>query len=170
LVELMITIALLAVVLAIATPSMRNFILDQRVRASFSDFQRGVNLARAEAIRRNQRVTFAAADCASFSSGWKVFIDSAAGADQCHNGGEALIMQGDPLHSALRVVWTNADGDKHYLLFTPTGAVALANGAVGASRLSLDVASTSAVRVRTLCINFYGRTRSLIDSTTCGGG
>ncbi|MCX8098007.1 MAG: GspH/FimT family pseudopilin [Casimicrobiaceae bacterium] len=167
-IELMVTVVVLAVVASLSAPAMRNFITEQRLKAAFSDFQRGLNLARAEAIRRNARVTFAAADCANFSSGWKVFVETGLNADRCHNGAEPLVMRGDPIDNAIRVTWVNADGNQPYLMFTPTGTVALSNGAVGASRFSLDVPSSPAIQARTLCINFYGRTRPLLGSTNCG--
>ncbi len=167
LVELVIVMALLVILATVAVPSMRSFLLEQNSKAATTDFVRGFNLARAEAIRRNQRVTLAASDCINFQSGWKVFIDDPSSNNQCHDGTETLIMQGNPLNSALQVTWVNGDGNKPYIIFNPSGSVALANNAVAASRWSITSPSASSVQVRTTCINFYGRTRTVKGTTVC---
>ena len=171
-IELMVTLILLAILIGIAGPSMRNLILQQRVKSATSEFQRGLTLARAEAIRRNQRVTLAAADasCSDFSKGWRIFFDSASGssANQCFDGSETQVMRSDELDAALVVTWINADSNKAYLMFTPTGGVTMANGAIGASSWSVSIPTIPAIQQRTICINFYGRTRTLSGSATCG--
>ena len=171
-IELMITLILLAILIGIAGPSMRNFILQQRVKSAASEFQRGLTLARAEAIRRNQRVTLAAADasCTDFSKGWRIFYDSAPGssANQCFQGSETQVMRSDELDASLAVTWANADSNKAYLMFTPTGGVTMANGAIGASSWSVSVPTIPGIQPRSICINFYGRTRTLSGSATCG--
>lgn len=170
-IELMITVLLLALLLAIAAPSLREFVLQQRVKAALSEFHRGVTLARAEAIRRNQRVTLAAADssCSDFGQGWRIFYDGQSGptANQCFDSSETQVMLSPALDSVLTVTWRNADANKPYLIFTPTGGVSMANGAVGASSWSVAVPSVPSIQARTLCINFYGRTRTLSGSSTC---
>ena len=171
-IELMVTLIVLAILIGIAGPSMRNFILQQRIKAAASEFQRGLSLARAEAIRRNQRVTLAAADtgCSDFSKGWRIFYDSTSGSsvNQCFDGGETQVMRSDELDSALAVTWTNADSNKAYLIFTPTGGVTMANGAIGASSWSVSIPTIPAIQPRTICINFYGRTRTISGTVTCG--
>ncbi len=172
LIELMITVVLLGILIAIAAPSMRNFLLQQRVKAAASEFQRGLTLARAEAIRRNQRVTIAAADtgCSDFSKGWRVFYDSPSGssANQCFDASETQVMRSDELDQSLTVTWTNADANKAYLMFTPTGGVTMANGAIGASSWSVSIPAIPQIQARTICINFYGRTRIVSGASTCG--
>lgn len=160
----------MAILILVAVPSLREFLLEQRVKAALSEFQRGVSLARAEAVRRNQRVTLAAADttCTDFKQGWRVFYDNSA--NQCYATGETQIMLSPALDTALSVAWTNGDSNKPYLIFTPTGGVAMANGANGASSWSISVPSATSIPVRTLCINFYGRTRILKGSTNCSTG
>ena len=61
LLELMITLALAAVIAGIAVPNMRQFILNNRLSGSSNDLLRSVHVARSEAIKR-QRVV---ATCAS---------------------------------------------------------------------------------------------------------
>jgi len=56
-VELMIVVAILAVLTAIAVPGMRSLIQTQRVRTAAFDVYAGLTLARSEAVKRNTSVT-----------------------------------------------------------------------------------------------------------------
>lgn len=71
LVELMVTIAVLAILMAIAVPSFQNQSLSSRLRASANDLAAGVQLARSEAIKRNAVVQLcASSDGSSCGGGW----------------------------------------------------------------------------------------------------
>ena len=59
-VELMITVAVMAIVAAIATPTMTAMINNGRVAGQTEELVSSLQLARAEAIRRNARVTVCA--------------------------------------------------------------------------------------------------------------
>lgn len=88
LIELMVAIAVLAVLLAIGIPSFRDYIADQRARAAAEELMLGLTLARSEAIKRNATVTVSAAD-SDWAQGWAVSVggksysDCAAGAAGC---------------------------------------------------------------------------------------
>ncbi len=58
LVELMIAIALLAVLIALASPSLSLWIRSAQVRTVAETLQNGVRTAQAEALRRNRQVVF----------------------------------------------------------------------------------------------------------------
>jgi len=62
LIELMITIALLAVLMMIAMPEMRTYMLNSNIRRTAESFVADVMAARAEAIRTNDPVTFTVTD------------------------------------------------------------------------------------------------------------
>jgi type IV fimbrial biogenesis protein FimT len=57
-VELMVTIALLAILLAMATPSFTTWIRNAQVRTVSDALQNGLRLAQAEAVRRHRQVVF----------------------------------------------------------------------------------------------------------------
>lgn len=57
-VELMISLTLLGILLAIALPTFGAFIRDSQIRTAASAMENGLQLARAEAVRRNQQVQF----------------------------------------------------------------------------------------------------------------
>lgn len=57
-IELMITLTLLSILLAFALPSFSAFIRDSQIRTASSAIENGLQLARAEAVRRNDEVQF----------------------------------------------------------------------------------------------------------------
>ncbi len=71
LIELMVTIAILAIVLSIAFPSYRTFVANAQIRSTAESIRNGLQLARAEAIKRNSNVKFTIASAANDSS-WSV--------------------------------------------------------------------------------------------------
>ncbi|MFA5242202.1 MAG: GspH/FimT family pseudopilin [Sulfuricella sp.] len=87
LIEMMITIAIAGVLLAIAVPSFRDLIINNSISTQANDFISGLALARSEAIKRGTsvRVTAAGAD---FGSGWTIWVD--ANANAAIDAGEAL--------------------------------------------------------------------------------
>lgn len=92
LIELMTTIVVLAVLLAVAVPGLSSFIRSSRVSASQTELVSSFMLARSEATKRGIRVGVAAAVPASgaeFSGGWTVWED--ANGDGVVDAGEAVI-------------------------------------------------------------------------------
>jgi type IV fimbrial biogenesis protein FimT len=86
LVEVLIGIAILGLVMAMGLPTMTTFIRNTQVRNVADSMLAGLQLARAEALRRNALVNFQltstmAAGCALSSSGlnWVVSLDDATG-------------------------------------------------------------------------------------------
>lgn len=70
LVELMIGIAVLAILLSIAVPSFRTMIINSQVRNAAESIANGLQKARAEAVARNTNVTFVLA--AGTNTSWTV--------------------------------------------------------------------------------------------------
>jgi type IV fimbrial biogenesis protein FimT len=69
--ELMIVVAIVAVLTAIAVPNMRSLIQTQRVRTASFDINAGLTLARSEAIKRNSSVTMTPG-AGGWGDGWTV--------------------------------------------------------------------------------------------------
>jgi type IV fimbrial biogenesis protein FimT len=67
-VELMVTLAIVALLMALATPTLRGVVANGRVKSGSQSLQNGLALARAEAVRLNTQVEFVlAAD-----GGWQI--------------------------------------------------------------------------------------------------
>ncbi len=71
LVEMVVAVAIVAILLAVGAPAMRDLVHGQRVRAAASGLYADLTYARAEAIKRNAQVQVVR-DTAAWSSGWSV--------------------------------------------------------------------------------------------------
>jgi type IV fimbrial biogenesis protein FimT len=72
LIEMLVTLAIFAVLLMIAIPSMRPFLQSQSVKNASMDINSTVALARSEAIKRNTTVDVTANSATDWSRGWVV--------------------------------------------------------------------------------------------------
>lgn len=87
LVELMVTIAVAAIVLAIAIPGFSELLRGVRASSDVSSVASALALARSEAIKRNQIACVYSSD---WSGGWEVRIDS-SGNDSCNDGSDGVV-------------------------------------------------------------------------------
>jgi type IV fimbrial biogenesis protein FimT len=71
LVELMLVIAILAILLGIGLPAYQSMIAQQRVSATVMDLHSALALARSEAVKRNRTVTLSPA-AGGWSAGWSI--------------------------------------------------------------------------------------------------
>ena len=71
LIELMVALAITAILASIAAPSFRTVIANTRIQAVASDLQAGMLLARSEAVKRNAPVRLVATDD-KWVNGWSV--------------------------------------------------------------------------------------------------
>ncbi|MGH8633251.1 MAG: pilus assembly FimT family protein, partial [Burkholderiales bacterium] len=69
--ETMVTMAVLVILIGLATPSFREIILAQGVKTASFDVFAGLILARSEAVTRNTTVTIAPSG-GSWSEGWTI--------------------------------------------------------------------------------------------------
>lgn len=83
LIELMVTVAVLAIVLGIAVPSFQAQVINNRSQTMGEEFAQALNFARSEAVKNKQRVSICASSngtscTGSWSEGFIVFQDNAA--------------------------------------------------------------------------------------------
>lgn len=71
LIELMITVLVVAVLLGIGVPSFRSLIVDQRMRAVSTDLRIALNTTRSEAVKRNRSVILEPS-AAGWGGGWSI--------------------------------------------------------------------------------------------------
>jgi prepilin-type N-terminal cleavage/methylation domain-containing protein len=86
LVELMVTISIIGILAAIAMPNFQSLIQNNRIQAASSEFQAGMAMARAEAIKRggDSRVAMVpnmVGGTTAWSNGFTVFYDQAGNAN-----------------------------------------------------------------------------------------
>jgi len=142
--ELMIVMALIAIMLAIATPGMLNFIRVNRMSTAARQVDADVLLARREAIKRNQRVLVCpvgsvANKCGSgtttWANGWLVCYD----VDQDGDCDDTATGNPNPIrkHSALDTTLT-LTGPAGVLRFNANGT----QGAAGAASITFTTRGT----------------------------
>src|SRR5260370_31984990 len=71
LIELVVTLTVLAILATVALPSYQNFVLTQRVRGASYDLMTSLVFARSEAIKRNASVSMTQA-AGGWAQGWTV--------------------------------------------------------------------------------------------------
>ena len=148
LVELIITLTIAGILVALAGPAMQSFILDQRLTTQANDFTADLNLARSEAIKRGNNIGVCASSTGTscggtWQNGWIVFID--ADNSRTWTGGDSVlrvhesITSGVAMNSSTSIVAFSASG----LLDSGTGAgdYTLCSSQVGKSR-TINITST----------------------------
>jgi len=76
LIELIVTISVVAILLTIAIPNFQTFVLNNRLTGQANDMMTALNYARSEAIKRGLPVSMSSnSGTADWSAGWIVFAD-----------------------------------------------------------------------------------------------
>lgn len=139
LVELMVGVAILAVVLAVAAPSYRQFGRSTRVVTQASDLHSALAYARSESLRRGVRVTVcrsadpqaaspACSASAHWASGWLVFIDNVQVAGNVAgvvDGTDSVLRASDPAAGSIISTTGNLGA---WLAYSPQGLVRTVDG------------------------------------------
>ena len=160
LVELVVTLAVLAILLSIAIPNMRSAIATSQLATNTNDLMGVLAQARMEAIRRGVRVTVCrstdGAACAAsgdWSGGWIAFTDTVrAGNSASVDAGEIIIASGRPSNG---IVTVGNASLAQYVSYGPDGSSWLLNGTATQGG-TLRVCSTSS------SLTDAGRTRDLV--------
>lgn len=173
LVEMMVTVAILGILLAVGVPSYQNFILNSRMTTQANDFLTTLNYTRSEAVKRNTRVTMCkssngttcevtaiTAATASWKTGWIIFGD----------GNTAGILDGDD--TILRVQGALSGGGDllgnanviNYVSYVGNGHSQLANGGMQGGTFSLCSPVTTGSSRNIVLTDSTGRVR--VDKIT----
>ena len=72
LIELIVTVSVLAMVLTVAAPSFTSFVAGQKVKSASNDLTTALILARSEAIKRNADIVITPVVTDTWASGWSV--------------------------------------------------------------------------------------------------
>jgi type IV fimbrial biogenesis protein FimT len=132
LIELMITVAVLAIGLSLAAPSFTQQIANYRLRSASESIINGLNYARAEAVRRNSPVSFTLDNT---GAGWTVAQVNPATTLQSRANGES------PGVTAASTTTSRA------VTFTATGFVDNSGVRLSQINLSTSVANTDSRRI-----------------------
>ncbi len=161
LVELMVTIALMAMVLTLAIPSYKETVRNAILTSRMNEFVATLNYARSEAVKRSMNVTVATADgSANWEHGWRVFYTDTNGVNQILRVHESLTANytlhnnGNP--NPLTQITFGSDGET-----SNSASFALCDNSDGSGRPKRGTA-------KLIIINLVGRIRVAQDSNMDG--
>ena len=81
LIELVITVAIMAILMKLSMPSYAAWVGNQQIRASTESIIGAIQIARMEAMKRNARVMFRLTDASNSSSDWRICLVPLNGTD-----------------------------------------------------------------------------------------
>ena len=181
LIELIVTVAVFGVLVALAVPNLHSFTRNNRLTSQINNFVTALQITRSEAVKRGSHVVLCASsnqtqcNTTNWEQGWIVFLDgsndfSTASPAGRPTGADVVLKVGDVLGGA----------DTLRSSFTNTGAVMyLASGATSAGNSSgtftlcdpgdpSDGASDRVKRARAININNTGFISQATDTDTNG--
>ena len=146
LIELMVGLAMMAVVLALSAPQFTQWGRSTRVVTQGADIQSALAYARSESLRRGVRVTLcsstdpraatpACSAVAAWASGWLIFVDNVQVAGNVAgtlDGSDAVLRIGDTLSGSSVTTGGNLGS---WIAHTPQGLLRTASGAAAGSLL-----------------------------------
>jgi len=162
LVELLMVVAIIAILCGASVPAMTNLIRSAALTSATNDLFASFTLARSEAVKRNSRVVVCksnnGASCATaggWEQGWIVFHDS--NNNGTRETGEHLVQHTQALSSDLRL--SGNLNVSRYVSYAASGSAKLSSGAFQAGTITLCNVSTRATDARQIIMNSSGRPR-----------
>jgi type IV fimbrial biogenesis protein FimT len=167
LIELLVSMSVLAILMAIAIPAYRIVHVNHQLAVQANTFLTALYFARGEAIKRNSRVALcksstgeACADAGNWQQGWIVFVDG--NNDGSRDETERLLLRGPALPVGFAM---KGNGPlANYVSYTPLGLTSLTSGAFQAGTITLCPPVGSQGAARRVVISITGRPR--IDKDT----
>lgn len=166
-IELLVTIAIAAILLTVAAPSYTTFIRNSQLSDAVGEFMAAANAARGNAIKLGTKTYLVPTTGTDWSTGWYVFSDGNwDSVYTASNPKDVLVMQ-SPAPNSILTVSTPAGNDSTltsgYLLFNGSGYPKMTNGGLAAGTLRIANGTTRAVFV---IVSTTGRVRSCVENTT----
>ena len=174
LIELVMSIAIVAILLTVGIPSFQALITNNRITTQTNDFVSDLAHARAEAVRRNSLVTICQSNtgtsCVASSSwgdGWIVFTDPDGDGTLVTANGETILRVRGAMPTGMTLAdnggFTNG-GD--FLQFLPSGLVSGVSGGSSTTAATFTLC-VSGYRGRTINFNSIGRVNITAMTTNC---
>ena len=166
LIELMVSIGILGILVAVAIPSFTSIMINYRLTSIANTFVASAQLARSEAIKRNGKVTMCkSADgltCTTggWQQGWILYQD--VNNNGAINSPEDVIIHTESA-AAANFSMTFVD---NYISFIATGGTELTNGAPQFGTVNLCSQSAPVGPARQMVINAVGRLRVSKDAVS----
>jgi type IV fimbrial biogenesis protein FimT len=167
LVEVLIVMAIAAILLGIGVPNMQTFILNNRLASATQEFYTALQFARSEAVRRGEQVTLVhhgAAGSGNWGAGWTMFVDANRNAVQ--DAGEETLRGGAPLEAPLTLY--GSSNFASFIAFDASGRLTTAGGGAFVVCHGANLVESGQSRSRAVLVNGAGRVRFALDSNNDG--
>jgi type IV fimbrial biogenesis protein FimT len=171
LVELLVVLALAAILAGVAMPAFHDVLRRQRLRTATNDLLAAIDLTRSQAIARGGKVLMAPLEPggADWQPGWTVFVDQ--NGNRRPDAGELLIYRHGPIADGIIVSSKFSSGAAPtYLAYNAAGRACSAGNSLAARWGTLSLAQGE--DVRNIKINMLGRVRvcdPAQDRANCDG-
>lgn len=172
LIELMVTVAIAAVLLVVAVPSFVSYQRSSELTSVANSFVAGVNAARGEAMKRGMNAMLVPASGTSWSSGWTVFVDQDRSGGL--NTGDFTVIQQPALPAYFSATGQGtASETPPYIMFDASGYAKTKTAGFGALTMTIarnDLSGTVLTeQTRRIVIARSGRARACKPATdsTC---
>ena len=168
LIELMVTMAVLAIVVSIAIPNFNTMIANNRTLSLGEDMATALSFARTEAVKRGARVslcgsTDGAACNGSFADSWLVVVDSAASDDAAAVTVDTVLRQWEAPSINETVAVTQGGNAVTFIRFSRKGMLGRsANGVV-----SINASASGCATARDVTVGVAGLLNMAKSTTGC---
>jgi type IV fimbrial biogenesis protein FimT len=178
LIEVMITIAIAAILLGVAIPSFSEIIASNRLTTNVNELVTALNLARSEAIKRGQQVTVRRKGNISgaWESGWDVFVDKDV-SNAFNDDADSTLCEtntdGSPKEDCLLktiaalpngyTIRTGASTYQDYAAYLPSGLSKVVTG----DTFRLCDSTLNTTNSRAIIVNAAGRARASEGTASC---
>ncbi len=162
LIELMVVIAILAILLGIGVPNLQAFAVNSRLGAASNEFYTALNLARSEALRRGAQISvrhLGTAGSRDWSSGWSMFVD--LDRDGVLDVGEEEVRRGPPQTAPLTNFATANFAT--FIAFDAQGRLTSGGGTFVVCH-GANLVEDGQARSRAIVVNASGRARFGVDA------
>ena len=172
LIELMVTVSIAAILLAVAAPSFVAFQRNSELTSATNSLLAGISAAKGEAMKRGLSAVIVPASDSDWSKGWKIFVDRDA--NQAFSAAtDTLIAEHAALPSYFATSASASNGSTAYIMFDPSGYSKTAGASFRSLTISLarnDMTGTAlAEQTRRIIVAASGRVRTCkpATDTTC---
>ena len=167
LIELMIVVAVLAVLLGLAVPNLREFFIVNRLASATNDLAAALSTARSEAIKRGTNVAMisTSATTGDWGGGWNMCGDT--NNNRACNAGETVIRTALPVSDTIQV--RASAGLAGTIAFNSSGRLVGPDPAVPISgSIVICYLNVSPMKARAILVNPAGRIRVAVDANNNG--
>lgn len=169
LVELLVTIAIVAILVSIAFPSFQSSMRSNRIAAANNELMASLSLARSEAVRSVRGGGICAsstgASCTgAWADGWIIWQDVEGGTDAVFNDGTDIVVRHVNAQNSMTIQLENSIGDEFYVLGFDTRGRPVAASMPVTWTLTPENCPEGREFVRLVQVTLVGQTKSLRGS------